>query len=305
MGLSTVSVFKNINVENNPNLKVLNDVELHQLQGVLFGMLKEFDSFCRNNDIYYSLAGGSMLGAVRHGGFIPWDDDVDLLMTRKDYNKLRNCFESSLSSQYWLQTPEDTHDYGLGMARLRKKGTICRSREDLNNDDCGVYLDIFIMENTYNFKPFRFVHGVLSLAAGFALSCRCFLKNKDFYLELVNDDAEAINVFKKKILLGRLFSLFSVDTWTHIWNGINSMCKKDSTTYVTVPVGRKHFFKETYARKWSCSFKDIPYEFDGEVVSFMVMEGTDQYLTSLYGDYMTLPDPKDIEKHVVLELKLE
>ena len=304
MGLSTVSVFKNIDIKNNPNLIELDDIKLHQLQGVLFGMLKEFDAFCRENGIQYSLAGGSMLGAVRHGGFIPWDDDVDLLMTRNDYNKLRKCFDSGLGSGYWLHTPEDTHDYGLGMARLRKKGTICRSREDLNNDDCGVYLDIFIMENTYNFLPMRYLHGFLSLAVGFILSCRCFWKNKDFYLDLVKNDSVSKKVFKKKVFLGRVFSFLSLDAWTHLWNRINSMCKLDDTSFVTVPTGRMHFFKETYTRSWACAFKDIDYSFDGDTASFMVMEGTDEYLRMLYGDYMKLPDPKDIEKHIVLELKL-
>lgn len=305
MGLSTVSVFKNIDVENNPNLKVLDDSELHQLQGVLFDMLRDFDLFCRRNQIEYSLAGGSMLGAVRHGGFIPWDDDVDLLMSRQDYDRLRDCFEQQMGDEYWLHTPEDTHNYGLGMARVRKKGTLCRSREDVYNDECGVYIDIFIMENTYNFVPLRYIHGFLSLSVGFILSCRCFYRNKNFYLDLVKNDVEATKVFKKKILLGKIFALLSVDTWTHLWNNINSMCKNNKTRFVTVPVGRKHFFKELYSRSWACEMTDIPYTFDGISTSLRVMEGKENYLSSLYGDYMTLPDPKDIEKHVVLELKLD
>ena len=110
MGLSTVSIFKNIDVENNPDLKVVSDEELHKLQGTLFEMLEEIDAFCQKNHIAYTLAGGSALGAVRHGGFIPWDDDVDLLMSRSDYEKLKRCFDSQMGNRFWFSTNQKKRD---------------------------------------------------------------------------------------------------------------------------------------------------------------------------------------------------
>ena len=85
MGLSTFDYFKSIKIEDHPELKVLSAEELKHLQAALFDMMIELDTFFKDQNITYSLAGGSALGVVRHGGFIPWDDDVDLLMPRADY----------------------------------------------------------------------------------------------------------------------------------------------------------------------------------------------------------------------------
>ena len=302
-GMSTVAVFKKIDAEK-AGLIVVDDVMLHQLQRTLFEMLVELDAFFCKFDIQYSLAGGSALGAVRHGGFIPWDDDVDLLMSRKEYEKLRKVFKAEMGDRYHLQTPENSTRYGLGLARIRKKGTVCRAREDFDSEECGVYIDIFLMENTYDFKPMQYVHGVLSLGFGFALSCRLFYEKRELYTRLACGDEEILKAFRKKIMLGKCFSLISLDAWVHAWNHVNALCKNDSSGYVTVPAGRKHFFKETYKRADVCEMQRCDFTFDGKTVKLSLMKGVKHYLKAMYGDYMKLPNPEDIEKHVVLELKL-
>lgn len=302
-GMSTVAIFKKIDAEK-AGMIVIDEEMLHRLQKTLFEMLIELDAFFCKFHIQYSLAGGSALGVVRHGGFIPWDDDVDLLMTRKEYEKLKEVFKAEMGDRYELQTPEDSQHYGLGLARIRKKGTICRAREDFDNKECGVYIDIFFIENTYDFKPMRYVHGLLSLGFGFALSCRLFFEKRELYTRLACKDEEILKAFHKKIMIGKCFSLISLDTWVHAWNHVNALCKNDSSKYVTVPAGRKHFFKETYKRTDVCEIERCKFKFEGKTVCFSLMKGVKEYLTLLYGDYMKLPNPEDIEKHVVLELKL-
>ena len=303
MGLSTISVFKNIDIDVDENLVIIDDSKLKRMQKALFEILIEFDDFCIKNGIHYSLAGGSALGLVRHGGFIPWDDDVDLIIPRTDYEKFVKAFKSGLSDRYWLHAPRITPDYGLGFARLRKKGTICRAREDSNeNNECGIFLELIIIENTYDFLPARYLHGFLSYLFGFTLSCRNFYKKGDFYLKLVKNDRKTARVFRFKNRLGKILSFAPIDKWTDIWDKVNSMCKNTESKLVTVPVGRKHFFKETYQRSDVCEVERKPFVFDDRIHDFYIMKGVDTYLKILYGDYMKIPSVKEREKHVLLEL---
>ncbi len=300
MKLSTVSVFKNMQNKNS-KLKRLTKVQLKKLQNTILDIAKDIDFVCQKYHLNYNLGGGSALGAVRHQGFIPWDDDFDINMPRKDYDKFCEVFLKEFKDKYWLHTPEKTHNYGLAFARVRKKGTIYRAREDIENDEAGVYIDIFIIENTYNFVLLRYLHGFLSLTFGFLLSCRNFYKNKDLYLDMVKDDKELLKTFKLKINIGYIFSFLSLDTLTKLWNNVNKMCKNDNSKYVTVPTGRRHFFKEMYRRDKFC--ETILLEFEKKY-KFPVAKDYDGYLTNMYGDYLKLPNKDEIETHVFLELKL-
>ena len=298
MGLSTVAAFKTLN-QQNAKLKQMDDEQLKKLQSFLLSMVKDFDKVCQKYGLVYNLGGGSCLGAVRHNGFIPWDDDMDLNMPREDYEKFCKVFEKEMSANYWFQTPEKTKGYGLAFARLRKKGTIFRSREDLNNtDEAGIYIDIFIIENTYNFAPMRFLHGVLSMMTGFMLSCRNFYHNRKFYLDLAGNDKKIKKVFRIKSNIGFFLAWLSVDVWTRCWNNVNKMCKNNHSKYVVVPTGRKHFFHELYLRKEFC--KTVKHKF--EDVELPIAMGYDKYMKNMYGDYMVLPKKNQQETHVFLEL---
>lgn len=298
MKLATVSVFKNI-LNKNSALKTMTDEELKHLQRVLLAMMKDFDGICQKHKIKYMLGGGSCLGAVRHKGFIPWDDDMDLNMTRRDYEKFKESFEKEMGDRYWLQTPEDTLDYGLAFARLRKKGTVFRSREDCDSsDENGIYIDIFIIENTYNCAVLRYWHGFLSLATGFLLSCRNFYQKRKFYIKVAGNDKKVRRIFRIKIILGFFTAWRSVDNWTRTWNNVNKMCKNSRSKYVVVPTGRKHFFGELYERDKYCDYEYVAFE----DTTLPVTTDSDEYLKHLYGDYMKIPKKAQQEKHIFLEL---
>lgn len=298
--LSTFDVFKHLNA--NHGEYVLSDDDLKGLQRVLTKMLAEVMAVCKKHDIECLLVYGSCLGAVRHHGFIPWDDDLDLGLFRDGYERFKQVFDAELGQRYVLQAPESTKNYGLGFSRIRLKGTTLKCRDDYYSDDeCGVYIDLLIWDDVPNNVILRGIHGFISMCIGFAYSCRRFAWYGDYYLQLVEDKPDYVRSFKTKIALGRLFSFMSVDGWTKLWYRWNGLCRGGSSKYVSVPSARKHYFGEIHER--SSLIPSATMQF-GDVVA-SVPRDYDSYLVSLYGsDYMVPPPASEYETHIVLEFDL-
>lgn len=123
--------------------------DLRKLQLIELEMLLEVDRICRENNIQYSLASGTLLGAVRHEGFIPWDDDLDVQMKRKEYEKFcRICKKKLNHEKYFLQTYETDKEYRWGYSKLRRKNTeYIRKGQEAIKCFSGVSIDIFIIDN--------------------------------------------------------------------------------------------------------------------------------------------------------------
>ena len=92
-------------------------IDLQKLWECELDILEHFDQFCRNNGLKYSLAYGTLLGAVRHGGFIPWDDDIDVIMPRKDYEYLVNNWDVK---GYIVQNKRTNDDFNQNFTKIRK-----------------------------------------------------------------------------------------------------------------------------------------------------------------------------------------
>jgi len=297
MNLETIGVFKHI---KSKDAIVLTDDQLHALQRTLNGILRDIVTVCEENGLTYELGGGSCLGAVRHHGFIPWDDDIDINMPRSDHDIFIVKFREKFGDRYWVHTPRETKEYGLLLSRVLLKGTSVRTREDFHNKECGAFVDIFVIENTYDNKVLRQIHGIGCMAFGLAQSCRKFFRDRKPLLALLDgcgDEKEKqqyLRVFRVKIAIGAVLSFMSLDAWIRAADRWYSMCRNDHSRYVTVPAGRKHFFGEMYLRSDLCRTVEIPY--DGEKRA--VPAAYDLYLRRLYGDYMQIPKDADKEQHV-------
>ncbi len=117
---------------------------LRRLQLALLEMLHEIDDVCRKHDIAYFLDSGSALGAVRHGGFIPWDDDIDLGMMREDYERLLAIAPEALPAHLKLVAPGATEHYSPMFAKVMKRGTKFYAKETQEAGfDLGIFIDIF------------------------------------------------------------------------------------------------------------------------------------------------------------------
>ncbi|MFM7189070.1 MAG: phosphorylcholine transferase LicD [Armatimonadota bacterium] len=124
----------------------LDQSELDALHDVQRDLLVEFDTVCRQNGLRYQLAAGTLLGAIRHGDIIPWDDDVDVIMPRDDYEQLMSIGQNVFSKDLFLQTRKSDLTYKSLFARLRRNDSELRFSWDRSDTHNGIFIDIFPMD---------------------------------------------------------------------------------------------------------------------------------------------------------------
>lgn len=281
------------------NIIFLDDEGLKKYQNALIEMCADIFDFFEKNGIEYSLSGGSILGAVRHKGLIPWDDDVDINIPRESYNKLVGCFEQGLAEQYYLQTPKKDFELGLHVSQIRKKGTIARRKYDIHAKECGISVDLYIVENVFDNPIKRFVQTYSSMFLTFALASIRETKNHKLMKEMFRLEGRKLNYSQGKLMVGWLFGVIPMHTWLRWLDNCNSACKSNQTKYVSIPTGRKHFKRETYLRSDMNVYKKVPFE--NLMVNIPVW--SEEYLEIFYGkDYMQIPDESKREQHLFLEL---
>ncbi len=122
----------------------MREFDLRTLQNCELDVLKEFIRICDKYDLKYYAAWGTMLGAVRHQGFIPWDDDIDVCMPYDDYKQFKEICKTELGTEYFYEDWYAHHDYFLHWAKLRKNNTTCMTRKESDlKIHWGVGIDIF------------------------------------------------------------------------------------------------------------------------------------------------------------------
>lgn len=123
------------------------DNQLRKLQLLQLEILKDVDQICNSNNLKYYLVGGTLLGAVRHKGFIPWDDDVDIAMYRQDYTELQNIIEKNYKEKYFIQNSYSDQKYSRFLPKIRLNGTL-QVEKGIDGIDShqGVYIDVFPLD---------------------------------------------------------------------------------------------------------------------------------------------------------------
>ena len=121
---------------------------LRQLQMIELELLEEVDRICRKCNIKYNIIAGTLLGAVRHGGFIPWDDDADVALLRPEYEKFRQACKTELDTdRFYFQDHRNTKGYRWGYGKLRRKQTLfLRENQEHMPYKQGVFIDVFPLD---------------------------------------------------------------------------------------------------------------------------------------------------------------
>lgn len=273
------------------------DEELKKIHALLAEMLEDLSVVCKKHDIKWAMTGGSALGAVRHQGFIPWDDDVDINMTRDNFNKFAEVFQDELGEKYVLAKPGDDQ-YACHYPKIFKKGTKFKGIRTSDYTEDGFFIDIFILENTYNNKFLRFIHGLQCTFYLGVISSVRIKEFKDDFLKFTKSNPKAYRTVKSRIFIGKLFGFKSLKSWIKSADKCFSKVKKPNSKYVVMPSGIKHFFGELYLRDKMCNTQEAAFENH----FFPIPIDCDYYLTVRYGDYMTIPPVEQRRRHAVLEL---
>lgn len=151
---------ENFSSKNRSQLQSKGGETLRRVQLVQTEMLIEFDRICRKNNLKYNIAFGTLLGAVRHGGFIPWDDDIDILMPYEEYIKLDQAMEKDLDKgRFFFRTHETENDFNLTYKHLKRNGTVYMKpgREKFNFHK-GILIDIFPVFNSAGNRLAHWIH---------------------------------------------------------------------------------------------------------------------------------------------------
>lgn len=234
----------------NPDGSLLRKGQLRMLE-----ILKCVDKICRKHNIPYWLSSGTLLGAVRHGGFIPWDDDLDIEMLRKDYIKLLPILKKELPSQYLLQDSNTEEFYPHLFVKIRDKNSKIIEPGKFSFKHQGVFIDIFSLEKS--FYPLFYLSSKL-----YNNLCYRFSHKKKFF---------QLNLFILNHFVFPIFRLIS---------------KLNSTTTLRHTYGM-NYFKE---RKITEIFPLIEIPFEDSF--FFAPANYDIYLSRMFGDYMKIPHNK-------------
>ncbi len=274
----------------------LTDDDISKLHSVLLGMYKEINAVCEKYNIHLIAAGGTALGAIRHHGFIPWDDDMDLFVFRNEFEKLRQIFDEELGGSYYLLAPGSKQGSNCFLPRIMKKNTTLLGMIDETAPyPHGIYIDINIIEYAPENKVVFFWKALGSDVRRLISYSVYWNQYKSQSLKEFMLSSQGANYYKFRMLLGKMFSFMSAEKW---FTSFDKYVQGKETKVYTVPSGTKKYAGETLSTNVVNPIQKVLFE-DTEIYVF---NDYDWYLTNLYGDYLQIPKVENRENHMCLKL---
>lgn len=261
------------------NIREITDVK--EIQKIALDILVYIDKVCRENNIKYSIAGGTLLGAVRHKGFIPWDDDIDIVMLREDYDRFLEIMDNTPSTKYKaLHFGKNFPNYAYTFTKVVDLDTRLFEFNTINNPDLGVFVDVFPIDKIPENNADRIIKKDLRMRSFIwnSASVRLSLKNKNLIKKVLKPF-----LFTYSKLMGHLFWLKKHDKFLRNLNKIDT---KKGYCFCGA-----YAYKDYYDIDWFDNLIDL--EFEGH--KFLAFSKWHDSLTRLYNNYMELPP---VEKRI-------
>lgn len=278
--------------------KAYDKATLDKLHHVQVEILRDFSAVCEKYQLKYFAVYGTAIGAVRHGGFIPWDDDVDVAMLREDYEKFLQIFPKEMKEHYQLMTPELDENYTCTVTHLQRKHTkfISEVTENLPYEQC-IDLDIFPLDEVAEEERARKKQGRMAVFWGRMLFLRGSGKPVIRVEGLTGNLMAAVcgcvhGVLKLFHISPRSLYRRFVRTATR-YNGCGG-------EYVT-SFEYNGCLKDKIKKEDLFPFVKVPFE----EIEVYLPANNDEFLTKVYGDYMKLPPEKDRVNHMPKVIQFE
>ena len=246
------------------------------IQDSLFKILCDIDNFCKKNNITYFLSGGTCLGAVRHQGFIPWDDDADIMMKRSDYERFIRNFGKAYPDKYGIGACEIDHKWTRPQARVWDKKTRFTNKL-VNEREMGFFVDVFPIDGVPdgNIRESIFYKKLKALDV---------IRNSIIRKSFTDDEGhkfvkKVMHIFTRKLDPTKVITRINMEAMKY---------RYETSRRVGVSIAIHYGKRETIDKSYMEEAVYLPFRDK----SFPVPSGYDRYLTNLYGDYMKIPKDK-------------
>ena len=262
-------------------MKEITDSQLRQLQLTQLEILKQIDKVCRRHHIAYSLYAGTLLGAVRHNGFIPWDDDLDICMSRNDYQRFLQIWENEQPAGYILQNKDKSANFYQSFSKIRKDHTCFIEFEtEPGRYHTGIFVDVFPID--------RMPAGKLKRKL-FQFQCLEYqLLNREYIPPKGSIAQKALST----VLLGIIPKKKRPNKRERLLEKITRHNRYDSLPCVAIEI--KSTIQTPLPSNFMLEFIELPFE----GCNFMCSALWKEYLSAKYGDYMKLPPESErVWKH--------
>ena len=260
------------------NKGIKKQIDFKDVQYIALGVLKHIHQVCESLDLTYTLAYGTLIGAIRHKGFIPWDDDIDIGMMRSDFDKFIEYCKTDLDKEnFFLQTPsteKGSADFELARIRLNNTKFVESHRKDLNIHH-GIFVEVFPYDDLpdnklkclYYSDSFRLLKKAVGLRMGYHYKAKNIVNRAIMHI---------LSFFTRLCPLNKMIEKM---------NNYHLKYQNPNSEYVFLIAGGTSYMEERHLRKTVTDLSEI--EFEGKM--YPIPKDYDTFLREQYGDYMTPP----------------